>query len=154
MNLWYHAFSSVGFLTKWIFSVLILTSRRQRYAACFQEPPHPHPSVNIHPTIIFHSLIRGTSFHQGFLSPPLWISVSLSVSLYFPGGYLFLSAFYSKSNHKAFIQPKSRESGYMWSALSGEMLHQREGEEDAQMRGEERLPDLNLTDYRMDESEF
>ncbi|MEQ2247479.1 hypothetical protein ILYODFUR_009776 [Ilyodon furcidens] len=78
------------------------------------------------PSIIFHTLIRGTSFHQGFLSPPLWIriSLSLSVCLSFSGGYFFLSAFYSKSNRKAFIQLKSRESGYMWPALSGEMLHQ------------------------------
>lgn len=36
----------------------------------------------------------------------------------------FLSAFYSKSDHKAFIQPNLRDSGYIWLAWCREMLHQ------------------------------
>lgn len=54
-----------------------------------------------------------------FLSPSLSVSLYVCLSL----GTSFLSAFYSKSDRKAFIQPNLRDSGYIWFAWRREMLH-------------------------------
>lgn len=122
-----------------ICAIPMLISRGQRCAdsvrTCWQPPL---------PLIVFHPPIRGTSL---LLLPASVPPSRLYVSLW---GISCLSAFYSKSNHKAFIQPKLRESGYMWPAICREMLHQRRRRRVAQSdRGREGFSDLMQTNYKM-----
>lgn len=92
------------------------TRRRQKCPVCCWSP---HPWIISILSITFHPLMRHLLSLSPSFSPSLSVYlVSLSLSL----GIYFLSAFYSKSNHKAFIQPKRRESGYIWPAW--EMLYQ------------------------------
>lgn len=80
-----------------------------------------HPLIVSIPSIMFHPLIRGTSPYSLIsrsptlsLLVPLYLSQFLHLSLSL--GISFLSAFYSKSNRKAFIQPNLSDSGYIWFA--------------------------------------
>lgn len=108
----------------WTFAMLSFTRRRQT--------EFTHPLIVSIPSIMFHPLIRGTSPYSLIsrsptlsLLIPLYLSQFLHLSLSL--GISFLSAFYSKSNRKAFIQPNLRDSGYIWFAWCREMLYQGKG---------------------------
>lgn len=74
------------------------------------------------------------------LSPCLCFSHSLGIFL--------LSAFYSKSNRRAFIQPNLGDSGYIWLARGSEMLYQgwRWGARQARKKIRGTYPSLKLLD--------
>lgn len=101
----------------WTFAVLSLTSRGQKCPVCCWIPP---------PFDGLHSFYHVSSFNKRhlFLLANLLLSLSLHRPLSLSLGISFLSAFYSKSNRKAFIQPKLRDSGYIWPAWNTEMLYQ------------------------------
>lgn len=94
--------------------MLSLTSRRQR---CLFSVWFPLPFNTLHS----HYHISSSNKRHLLLAifPPL-LCICLCLSL--SPGISFLSAFYSKSNHKAFIEPELRESGYIWPAWCREML--------------------------------
>lgn len=80
-----------------------------------------------YPSIQLYFLIWGTTPYQAISHPfasPLFI-LSVSLSLSHPLGISFLSAFYSKPDHKALdTQRNLRDSGYIWFAWYREMFHQ------------------------------
>lgn len=86
---------------------------------------------------------------------PLSFSLFLSVSLSFSGD-TFLSAFYSKSNRRASIEPKLRQSGYISPDWYREMLYPgrraRARQSDREEERETHCAELMLTDYKNDES--
>lgn len=106
----------------WTFAMLSLTRRRQKCPVSFWVPP---PFDGIHSLYNVSSSNKRHLLLLANLPPSFCWSHSLSQCLYLSlsPGISLLSAFYSKSNHKAFIQAKLRDSGYIWPAWYREMLY-------------------------------
>lgn len=119
-------------------AVLPFTRRWQiLYVSCCKIcTPFDSPPILLFSFIFWHHPLS-TNLPPFRFNLSLSLSLNLSVSL----GMSFLSAFYSKSDHKAFIQPNLRDSGYIWFAWCREMLHQwkrwRAGQKGKKHRGRE-----------------
>lgn len=117
--------------------MLSLTSRRQR---CLFSVWFPLPFNTLHSR--YHISSSNKRHLLLAIFPPL-LCICLCLSL--SPGISFLSAFYSKSNHKAFIEPELREKCFFTRG---------EEEQESQTEGMRLSPDLTLIDYKNDESEF
>lgn len=120
--------------------MLSLTSRRQR---CLFSVWFPLPFNTLHSR--YHISSSNKRHLLLAIFPPL-LCICLCLSLL--PGISFLSAFYSKSNHKAFIEPELRESGYIWPAYMQRNAFSLEARKSktVQTGGMRLSPDLTLID--------